>query len=354
MNLPLHVLLVMINTPAHPPDLQDDLLEEFKFIKIQFLPPNTTPLLQPMDQQVISNFKKLYTISLFERCFEGFEIVPVEPVVNKIASLAKIMGLEVDNNDIDELVKKHSQELTTDELMELHCVSQQEVVEESLSEEEEEEEVGFEIVPVEPVVNKIVSLAKIMGLEVDNNDIDELVKKHSQELTTDELMELHCVSQQEVVEESLSEEEEEEEVGFEIVPVEPVVNKIASLAKIMGLEVDNNDIDELVKKHSQELTTDELMELHCVSQQEVVEESLSEEEEEEEVVTAKQQSSGAIREILKVLETVAQYIEKHHPNKAVAMRATNLFNGNAVSHFHQILKRQQKQISLDSFLVKKN
>ncbi|PNF37254.1 hypothetical protein B7P43_G00393 [Cryptotermes secundus] len=70
----------------------------------------------------------------------------------------------------------------------------------------------------------------------------------------------------------------------------------------------------------------------------------------------KQQSLGAIREMLKAWETVASYIEKHHPNtrKAVAMRTTNLFNNNAVLHFHQILKHQQKQMSLDSFLVKKN
>ncbi|PNF13646.1 hypothetical protein B7P43_G17283 [Cryptotermes secundus] len=92
------------------------------------------------------------------------------------------------------------------------------------------------------------------------------------------------------------------------------------------------------------------LELDCVSQQEVVEESLSEEEE----VTATQESSGSIREMLKAWETVALYIEKHHPNKAVAMRTTNLFNDNAVSHFHQILKRRQNQMSLDSFLVKKN
>ncbi|GBN02642.1 hypothetical protein AVEN_206496-1 [Araneus ventricosus] len=52
MNLPLHALLIMDNAPAHSPDIQDDLLEEFKFTKIQFLPPNTTPLFQPMDQQV--------------------------------------------------------------------------------------------------------------------------------------------------------------------------------------------------------------------------------------------------------------------------------------------------------------
>ena len=49
-NLPLKVLLVMDNAPAHPSGLEDDLLEEFEFIKVKFLPPNTTPLLQPMDQ----------------------------------------------------------------------------------------------------------------------------------------------------------------------------------------------------------------------------------------------------------------------------------------------------------------
>lgn len=71
-NLSLHVLLVMDNAPVHSPGLQNDLLEEFKFIKIQFLPPNTTLLIQPMDQQFISNFK-LYTKALFNHCFEVTE-----------------------------------------------------------------------------------------------------------------------------------------------------------------------------------------------------------------------------------------------------------------------------------------
>uniref|UniRef100_UPI00358F4F24 tigger transposable element-derived protein 1-like n=1 Tax=Myxine glutinosa TaxID=7769 RepID=UPI00358F4F24 len=70
-NLPLKALLVMDNAPAHPPGLEEDLEEEYSFIKVKFLPPNTTPLIQPMDQQVISNFKKLYTKAMFQRCFEG-------------------------------------------------------------------------------------------------------------------------------------------------------------------------------------------------------------------------------------------------------------------------------------------
>ena len=45
-------------------------------------------------------------------------------------------------------------------------------------------------------------------------------------------------------------------------------------------------------------------------------------------------------------------VEKHHVNKAVAVQAMNLFNDNAMSHFQEILKRRQKQVSLDRFLVK--
>jgi hypothetical protein len=51
-------------------------------------------------------------------------------------------------------------------------------------------------------------------------------------------------------------------------------------------------------------------------------------------------------------ETVQTFVEKHNPNKAVAVRAMNIFNDNAMSHIREILKRRQKQQSLDRFLVK--
>ena len=62
--LSLKCLPAMDNATAHPQDLNDDLPDTFDFIKVKFLPPNTTPLPQPMDQQVISNLKKLYTRAL--------------------------------------------------------------------------------------------------------------------------------------------------------------------------------------------------------------------------------------------------------------------------------------------------
>ena len=68
--LPLKCLLVMGNTTVHPHDLDDDLPDGFDFIKVKFLPPNTTHLLHPIDLHVISNFNRLYTRSLFRMCFE--------------------------------------------------------------------------------------------------------------------------------------------------------------------------------------------------------------------------------------------------------------------------------------------
>ncbi|GBN83484.1 hypothetical protein AVEN_188730-1 [Araneus ventricosus] len=79
-------------------------------------------------------------------------------------------------------------------------------------------------------------------------------------------------------------------------PLEPIVNEIVSLAKIIGLEVDNNGIDELVEEHIQELATAYftfflyLWLIHRVSQQDVMEEILTEEEE----VTTKQQFAESI------------------------------------------------------------
>ncbi|KAF2348535.1 DDE superfamily endonuclease domain [Trinorchestia longiramus] len=49
-------LLLLDNVPAHPPGLEEDLVNEYNFVQGKFLPPNTTPLLQPMVQQGIANF----------------------------------------------------------------------------------------------------------------------------------------------------------------------------------------------------------------------------------------------------------------------------------------------------------
>lgn len=46
----LQVFLVFDNTTCHLPNLEDDIFEKFIFIKILYLPPNTTPIVQSIIQ----------------------------------------------------------------------------------------------------------------------------------------------------------------------------------------------------------------------------------------------------------------------------------------------------------------
>jgi hypothetical protein len=62
------------------------------------------------------------------------------------------------------------------------------------------------------------------------------------------------------------------------------------------------------------------MDLHREQQQEVME--ISSEEEEKKTETSL--SSNNIREVCKMWETVQKVFGKHHPSKAVAVRAMNL------------------------------
>ena len=51
-------------------------------------------------------------------------------------------------------------------------------------------------------------------------------------------------------------------------------------------------------------------------------------------------TSNEIREMCKMWETVQNFVEKHHRNKAAAVRVMNLFNDSAMSHLGKILKRR--------------
>uniref|UniRef100_A0A668TE05 HTH CENPB-type domain-containing protein n=1 Tax=Oreochromis aureus TaxID=47969 RepID=A0A668TE05_OREAU len=204
-DLPMNCLLIIDNAPAHPSGLEDDILEEFSFIKVLFLPPNTTPLLQPMDQQVISNFKKLYTKHMFKRCSditESAQLTLREFWKNHfdIVAYLKLISLawrEVSRRTLNSAWRK----LWPD------AVAPRDF--EDFEEGEEEEEEGEPQPEVE--VEEIVNLGTALGLEVDEEDINDLVHEHQEELSMAELQELEAM-QHSSVQQQFSEEEEEEAV----------------------------------------------------------------------------------------------------------------------------------------------
>lgn len=57
-NLPQKALLILDNCPGHPHEEDLNLIDSF--IRVMFLPPNVTPILQPMDQNVIQAIKMQY------------------------------------------------------------------------------------------------------------------------------------------------------------------------------------------------------------------------------------------------------------------------------------------------------
>ncbi|KAF6384947.1 hypothetical protein mRhiFer1_008808 [Rhinolophus ferrumequinum] len=147
-------LLVMDNAPAHPPGLEDELMDEFSFINVKFLLPNTTPLIQPMVQQVISNFKKLYTKALFQRCFEvtsDTELTLREFWKNHFNILHCLHLIDKAWRDVSHRTMKSAwKKLWPD------------AVPERVFEDVEEEA---------PIAEDSVSLGKSMGLEVSHDDV---------------------------------------------------------------------------------------------------------------------------------------------------------------------------------------
>ncbi|XP_067947109.1 tigger transposable element-derived protein 1-like [Watersipora subatra] len=179
-SLPLKCLLCLDNAPAHLLGLEDDILDELKFIKVLYLPPNATSSLQPMDQQVMSNFKKLYTKHLFQQCF------------NVIQS-TDLSLLDFWRNDFNIVHSLKIIDLAWEEVTRQTLTSAWQKLWPNVAalrnSEGSDSEHAFEPNP-ENVVEEIVCIGKYLDLEVGEDDITELVEEHHEELTTDELREL--------------------------------------------------------------------------------------------------------------------------------------------------------------------
>lgn len=67
LNLPQKAILILDNAPGHP----DDLVSDDKQITVMYMPPNCTPLMQPMDQHVIQAVKLYYRKKLLKKIVDS-------------------------------------------------------------------------------------------------------------------------------------------------------------------------------------------------------------------------------------------------------------------------------------------
>ena len=201
-HIPFKILILLDNVSSHPPFIA----ELSKNIQVVFLPPNTTSILQPMDQGVIATFKAYYlrrtfskligqcdaddklTIKAFWRQFnihmaigmirdswneitpqcmngvwkklwpEAVEVVSEDGVGNdiggatrEIADMAQHIGFtDVDEENVREVLNSHVEDLTNEDLMIIE--------EERIVKEQEDEEID-EVQPEKKLTTKIMAQA---------------------------------------------------------------------------------------------------------------------------------------------------------------------------------------------------
>uniref|UniRef100_A0A3P9I863 HTH CENPB-type domain-containing protein n=1 Tax=Oryzias latipes TaxID=8090 RepID=A0A3P9I863_ORYLA len=160
--MPFQVLLLMDNAAGHAVDLRHE------GVRIEFLPPNTTSLLQPMDQGVICAFKALYMGNCLQQLVDAidgdenfqlkvywrnFTISSCLTVIHKALQDMKEETLNLIGGDgfddithevINELVDAPSQPLTDQDLAELtQSGSENEPKEQEDPSQEDEEDEGL-------------------------------------------------------------------------------------------------------------------------------------------------------------------------------------------------------------------
>lgn len=170
-NLDNKALLILDNAPGHPTELE----HMFENIKVVFLPKNTTSLLQPMDQGIISTLKAYYLRRTFRQLIaatdgdekptirEVWKSYNIKHAIDNIA----VCWEEIAQSSLRGVWKKVCPFFT-------------------------EEFKGFEPGDdhLEDVTVDIVAMGHGLGFdELDSGDIQKLLDSHSVELTAEEIVE---------------------------------------------------------------------------------------------------------------------------------------------------------------------
>ncbi|GFY25166.1 uncharacterized protein TNCV_2482871 [Trichonephila clavipes] len=113
------------------------------------------------------------------------------------------------------------------------------------------------------------------------------------------------------------------------------MDEILTTARNLELEVNEDDIEELIMGHEDELTI-ELQEILNEEHQETQRNVSPSEQEEDE---RGPMPTSAIKYLFKKWDAVRAMVLEWHPNQADVSRVGELYNDNAINYFRKILKK---------------
>lgn len=179
-NVEPRALLLLDSTPGHPHNLET--LRTSVPVEVVFLPPNTTSLLQPMDQGIFSYFKAYYLRRTFKQ------------LVNNMRDQEQTVGDFWNSYNIMHATENISmawKEVTSNCMNGVWC----KVWPEARYDFNRFDDASSDI------TRDIVNLASDAGMdEVNADDVEELLNSHGEKLTKEELEELekqHAVEEEE-------------------------------------------------------------------------------------------------------------------------------------------------------------
>ncbi|GFX57831.1 uncharacterized protein TNCV_943911 [Trichonephila clavipes] len=124
------------------------------------------------------------------------------------------------------------------------------------------------------------------------------------------------------------------------------MDEILTTARDLELEVNEDDIEELIIGHEDELTIEELQEILNEEHQET-QRNVSPEQEEDE---RGPMPTSAIKDLLKKWKAVRAMVLEWHTNQADVIRVGDLYNDNAINYFRENPEKERKAIDIGHVL----